>query len=92
MDAWFLIKSNERIEHFYKGLDDFFSVKSIKICSHSILIFRGLTSDFFKFSSFPLAKGRRTPKVKQQKCNDHKKRDRLLLLEKDFNVQIFEQN
>ena len=41
-------KSNEHSEYFYIGLGDFFfSGKNTKICSRSILIFRGLTCDFF---------------------------------------------
>ena len=46
-----VIKSNERIEYSYIGLADFFLFfspgKSLQICSRSILIFRGLTCNFF---------------------------------------------
>ena len=41
-----LFKSNERSDYSYIGLADFFQEK-VKICSRSILIFRGLTCDFF---------------------------------------------
>ena len=59
-----MIKSDERSEDSYLGLADFFLVcffsgKSLKICSRSILIFRALTCDFFFFSS--LQKGRKKP-------------------------------
>ena len=42
-----VFKSNERSEYSYIGLADFFLRKKSKICSRSILIFRGLTCDFF---------------------------------------------
>ena len=59
---YILVKSNERSEYSYIGLAVFFSGKSLKRCSRSILIFRGLTCDFFfKFSAFLLLKGRPTP-------------------------------
>ena len=45
-----VIKSNERSEYCYIGLADFFLIfysgKSLKICSLSIWIFRGLICDF----------------------------------------------
>ena len=46
----FGIKSNERSEYSFIGFADFFLGKSLKICSRSILIFRGLTCDFFSSS------------------------------------------
>ena len=50
----FLLKSNESSEYSYVGLGVFFwfffSGNSLKICSRSILIFRGLSSDFFSSS------------------------------------------
>ena len=57
-------QSNERSEYSFIGLADFFFgfFKKVKIYSSSILIFCGLTSDFFfNFSSFPLLKGKQTP-------------------------------
>ena len=42
-----LFKSNERSEYSYIGLADFFSGKRFKFCSRSVLIFRGLTCDYF---------------------------------------------
>ena len=39
----------------------FFFSGSLEVCSHSILIFRGLTCNFFKFNAFPLLKGVQTP-------------------------------
>ena len=44
------IKSNGRSEYYYIGLANFFLIfldKGLKICSRSILIFRGFTCDFF---------------------------------------------
>ena len=49
-----VFKSNVRSECSYIGLADFFlvfSVKSLNICSRSILIFRGLTCVFFLISA-----------------------------------------
>ena len=52
-----MIKSNKRNEYSYIGLAGFFvrfffSGKSLRICSRSILIFRGLTFDFFSSLHF----------------------------------------
>ena len=44
------IKSNERSKYSYIGFDSFFSRKSLKICSRSVLIFRGLTRKFSRNS------------------------------------------
>ena len=52
-----VFKSNERSEYSYICLADFVFFFG----NFSILVFRGLTSDFFKFSEFPLLKGRPTP-------------------------------
>ena len=50
--------SNECSEYSDIDLGDFFFRKTFKICSRSILGFRGLTFDFFQFTSFLLFKGR----------------------------------
>ena len=57
-----LVKSIERSEYSYIGPGDFFFFfqEKVKICSRSVLFFRGLTCDFLKFSAFPLLKGRQT--------------------------------
>ena len=57
-----LIKSNERSEYSNIGLADFFSGKSLKICSRSILIFARFDLSFLvNFSAFLLLKGRQIP-------------------------------
>ena len=45
-------KSHERLVNFFSG-------KNLKVCSRSILIFRGC--DVLKFSAFPFLKGKQTP-------------------------------
>ena len=83
------IKSTERSQYSYKGPGDFFcfSGKSLKFCSRSILIFRGLTCDlFFKFCAFTLLNST----IEQQKCKVHEKRDRLLI-SKIENVYLISQ-
>ena len=51
-----VFKSNERSKDSYIGLADFFVVffsgESLKVCSRSILIFRGLTCDFLSSVHF----------------------------------------
>ena len=49
------MQSIERSEYYYIGLADFFGIfsgKSVRISSIAILIFRGLTCDFFLSSVF----------------------------------------
>ena len=84
------MKIDERSEYSYVGLGDFFSGKSLKICSRSILIFRGLICDFFRFNS--LVKKKANSTIQQQKCKDHKKRVRLLILKIEKNYQISQRN
>ena len=70
-------KSNERCEYSYIGLGDFFFRESLKICSGSILIFRGLTCDLYQCIS-----------VEQQKCKGREKCDGLLISKIEINYQI----
>ena len=71
-----IINSNERSEYSYIGLADFFSGKSLKICSRLVLIYRGLTSDFFlSSSSICIVKRKANSTIEQQKCEGHENCD-----------------
>ena len=68
----------------------FFSGKSFKICSRSIMIFRGLTCDFFLSSVHFHCKRKANSTIEQQKCNVTKiDRDQFLLSKIEINYQIF---
>ena len=87
--------NNEQIEHYYIGLADFFFVffsgKSVKICSRSVSIFRGLTCSFFS-SSVHFHKRKANSTIQKQKCKGHEKRDRHLISKMEINYQISQRN
>ena len=69
----------------YIGGDEFFFGffrKSLKICSGSNVLFRGLTSDFFKANSI----------IELRKCKEHEKCDRFLVSKLEFNYRISRRN
>ena len=86
------IKSIERNEYSYIGLADFFSGKSLKICSRSILIFRCLTSDFFLIQCISIVKRKANSTIEQQNCKGREKRDRLLISKMEMKCQVSQQN
>ena len=53
----------------------FFSGKNLKVCSRSVLSFRGLTCDFFLLQCISIVKKKSTSTIEQQKCKGHEKRD-----------------
>ena len=65
-----------------------FQEKVLKFVQDQIMIFRGLTSDFLKFSSFPLLKRKLTPLLNRKNVNVQKNVIRKLA----FNVQISQRN
>ena len=87
-----VFKSNERSEDSYIKLADFFSGESYKICSRSILIFRGLTCDFFLVQFISIVKRKANSTIEQSNCKGHEKRDRLLILKMEINYQIYQRN
>ena len=88
------IKRNKRSEDSYICLADFyfFSFRKSKVCSCSILIFRGLTCDFSLSSVHLYFKRKANSTIEQQNCKGHEKRDRLLILKEEINFQISQLN
>ena len=87
----YIFKSNERGEGSYIGLADFFgffSGKSLKFI-HSILIFRGLTYDFFENQCISLVKRKANSTIEQQKCKGHEKRYRLRISKMEVVIRFF---
>ena len=52
----------------------------------TVLIFRGLTFDFFQFISNVKRKANST--IDEQNCKGHKRRDRFLVSKEEFNFQV----
>ena len=86
-------KSNERSiglgDYFFKYI---FSGISRKTCSRSILIFRGLTCDYFLNSVHFIDKRKANSTIEQQKSKRREKRDRLLISKIEINYQISQRN
>ena len=70
----------------------FFLRKSLKICSGSNLLFRGVNFDLFSSSVHFFLARRANSTVEQQKCKGHEKHDRLLVSKVEFNFQISHRN
>ena len=90
------IKINESIEYSYIGIADFFCFQEKvfrKICSRSVLIFRGLTCDFFfQVQCIPIVERKANSLIEQQNCKIHEKRDRLLVWKMEIKYQISQRN
>ena len=81
----------KRAELSYMGLADFsfvffFQLKSLKICSRSVLIFRG----FLLNSVNSIVERKANSTIERQQCKGHEKRDRLLKSKLEINYQIFQ--
>ena len=69
---WFILRLVYLLSH--KSVDFlFFSGKSLKFCSRSIWIFRGLACDFFKVQCISFAKRKANSTTEQKNCKGHEK-------------------
>ena len=93
------IKSNERIKDSYTGLDClcffkilfFFQEKILKFI-HAQFWFFAVWLIFFKFSKFPLLKGKQNPLSISKTSKGHEKRERLLISKMEINYEISQCN
>ena len=87
-----MFKSNERSEYSCIGLGDFFvfffSRKSLTFCLRSILIFRGLTGNFFLVQCIVIVKRKANSTIEQKNVKVTKKRDRRLISKMEIYYQI----